>query len=354
MWNEPIHVLGAGSIGLLWTASIRSRFPKYPITLLLRDHEKNRERVGSSAILKLSWNNRQLDHQQEKISLPVQFIHDSKHEKEAISTLIVATKAHQAKQAVESVLDRLLLPKKDDDDAETDHSGMAFSASSSPTQIIVLCNGALSVREELTKILPTDNEKRKISLAVATTTHGAFHVNPYQLFHAGVGTTFLEEQNSMTMMDLWNQAGLKCSSLSLKTMESILWNKLAANCVINPLTAIYKCTNGELLMEPSFPELQEEILKEVSCVAKGVSEDENSVPTIEEMQRFVSQTIKDTSNNRSSMYQDIHVGNQKTEIEHLNGYVVRKGRELGTDCPSNEDLCMRIAELSAQTSRKNR
>ena len=416
MLNEPIHVLGAGSIGLLWTASIRSKFPTYPITLLLRDHDRNRNRVAKAATatacgsssgtgaresvhdsrdrdhrIDLSWNNRHLapakydskeqtaattPTPQQMLSLPVQFINESKHEQERIKTLIVVTKAHQAKQAVESVLDRLLLP------AVTD--GNSDSTSSSPTQIILLCNGALSVRDELSKILSPQTPSttnNPISLALATTTHGAYLSEPHRLVHAGVGMTFLEQQqqqqqqpmdndnnnnNNDDMVDLWNQAGLNCTSLPSQQMDSMLWNKLAANCVINPLTSIFRCTNGELLLEPSFPELKEDILKEVAGVAVGMAETTSAiggddaknssvVPTIDEMRNFVAQTIRDTHNNRSSMYQDIIMGHQlQTEIGHLNGYVVRKGKEMGKDCPANEEMCSRIAELSIQNSNRNR
>lgn len=380
-------MLGAGAIGLLWTASIRSKFPTYPITLLLRDHDRNRKRVenlpsdGSENSnekknghrLSISWNNRHLvpaKHPSEQlastpiaqqVSLPVQFIDDPKHGKERIKTLVVATKAHQAKQAVESVMDRLVLC--DGHDNGTDNN----RASSS--QIIVLCNGALSVREELSEILPqTQGSEKSISLALATTTHGAYLSEPDKLVHAGLGMTFLDQTQQPKgggLVDLWNQAGLKCASVPSEQMNSLLWSKLAANCVINPLTSIFRCTNGELLLEPTFPALKEEILAEVARVALGKAEQDlaeqsqnnkskediemSGVPTIDEMRDFVSQTIRDTVHNKSSMYQDIINGQRrKTEIGQLNGYVVRKGRELGYDCPANDDLCSRIAELTAR------
>lgn len=358
MQNKPIHVLGAGSIGILWTASIRSKFPNYPISLLLRDHETNRQKVQQSNCktnhhLQVSWNNRKLgEHSSQTLQLPVQFIRDSKHQQESIQTLIVATKAHQAKQAVESVLDRLLLLQQEED---TNESNQTKSKALSSTQIILLCNGALSVREELSKLLPTEQ------LSLATTTHGAYLETPHQLAHAGVGTTFLENNSETMLVDLWNEAGLECSAMPSPQMESILWNKLAANCVINPLTSIYKCTNGELLMEPSFFELQERILKEIWNVAREVSKQQQTtttttttlVPTMDEMRDFVRQTIHATIHNKSSMYQDVHMHHQTTEINHLNGYVVRKGKQLGTECPANEDLCGRIAELTAQTARQS-
>jgi 2-dehydropantoate 2-reductase len=366
---------------------------------LLRDHDRNRKRVvaasGSSAAaggndsqdahyrLDLSWNNRQLaaaannsseeaatatskptQEQQQSISLPVQFINDSQQEKERIQTLIVATKAHQAKEAVESVLDRLLPPAMTDDMEPA--NGDENSASSS-TQIIVLCNGALSVRDELSKLLSqtsSNTDSNPVSLALATTTHGAYLSEPSKLVHAGVGTTFLEEKEEQRpmdgMVDLWNRAGLNCTSLSSQQMNSMLWNKLAANCVINPLTSLFQCTNGELLEEPAFPIWKEDILNEVAAVATGVAglegaknpnDASNGIPTVEEMRDFVDQTIRDTHNNKSSMYQDIIAGmSEQTEIEHLNGYVVRKGNEMGKDCRVNEELCSRISELSYRAS----
>ena len=418
MFHESIHVLGAGSIGILWAASIRSKFPAYPITLLLRDHDKNRKRVEAAGAaitsrnnsssegndcrqfeLGITWNNRQaLPEQNQRIFLPVQFIGDDseqlrhnrqqhEYEQEQIQTLIVATKAHQAKQAVESVLDRLVLPTKNcDGDGQCASSSDNSLPSFSSTRIILLCNGALSVREELSKILPLNpangDNSNTISLTLATTTHGAYVSGPNELVHAGAGTTFLEEPSSLSsspslehnsIVQVWNQAGLNCTSLSSREMNSMLWKKLAANCVINPLTSIFRCTNGELLMEPSFPQLREEILMEVAHVAAVAIETENrqrqeqepslsveatsnnnynsssGIPSIDEMLKFVTQTILATRDNKSSMYQDILKGqqHQRTEIDHLNGYVVRKGKEMSFDCPANIDLCSRIAELTA-------
>ena len=368
MWNEPIHVVGSGSIGLLWTASIRSRYPKFPITLLLRDSDRNRKRVasalkigrlGSNNSLDISWNhNREFPKQKQRISLPVQFIRDARHNQDSIQTLVVATKAHQARNAVESILDRLLLPATNDDPNQD------FALSPSTKQIIILCNGALSVREELNKLLVAhasvlSTTGSRVSVALATTTHGAYRSEPDTLVHAGYGTSFLESQlgaessQTNSMVELWNRAGLNCTPLTSQQMNAMLWNKLAANCVINPLTSLFRCKNGELLQEPSFSNLKEQVLIEVASVAQTVARIDSSatVPTLEEMRAFVDQTIHDTQDNKSSMYQDVVEGNAtQTEIEHLNGYVVRKGTELGVDCPESERLCSEIVALTTQNA----
>jgi 2-dehydropantoate 2-reductase len=254
------------------------------------------------------------------VVVPVQGVSDLQG---PIDTLLVTTKSYQAKDAVQSVLN---------------HSNIV------PSRVILLCNGALSVRDELLAILKED-----IPLILATTTHGAYHETgedatvPGFLVHAGMGQTFLQEE-ATDLMNSWNKAGLKCSTLSLSEMEHLLWKKLAANCVINPLTALFRCKNGELLMEPAFYELQQQLLREVSLVAKASIELGSDALNEEILRQFVQDVIHDTGENRSSMLQDVMLG-KKTEIDHLNNYIVRKGRALGIECPTNEDLVSRILEL---------
>jgi 2-dehydropantoate 2-reductase len=142
------------------------------------------------------------------------------------------------------------------------------------------------------------------------------------------------------LADLWDSVGLNCQTISSTDMNQLLWKKLAANCVINPLTALYQCTNGELFLEPSFPELQHELLQEVAQVAQA----DNQEVSEDSLRQFVTQVIGDTRENKSSMYQDT-LKKQRTEVDHLNGYVVQKGRSFGIECPANEDICQRIVEL---------
>lgn len=298
-FREPIHILGAGSIGLCWAALIRSSLPSYPVTLLVRDGRDTKRNVSLKRL-----------HPQpsiEELTLPMQSIQGSHG---IIQNLIVTTKAYQVTEAVESVLPRL---------------------DKASSKIIVLCNGALSVKDELAKF--------DIPLVLATTTHGAYtENNKQQVVHAGIGKTYVEEH--IGLGNLWDSVGLHCESVSSKDMNKILWLKLAANCVINPLTALYQCTNGDLLLEPSFPQLLHEIVGEIAVVA------DNSL-TGEELTSFVYQVIRDTQDNKSSMYQDIVIKNQKSEIGHLNGYIVKKGRAAGIDCSTNEDICQRIRGMQS-------
>jgi 2-dehydropantoate 2-reductase len=545
LFQEPIHIIGAGSIGLLWGTSIRSKFPTYPLTVLLRDKHKGSTTTSTpppttasaAAAAAIRWVQQQpqqhspnemgvMLHRQYQdvmlrgastlslpsqqppsssslssrmdsttstiVSIPFDCInHDqqqpvkvdekiantiptsllslsSSSSSQRIQNLIVTTKSYQALDAVKSVLPRLMMmaptstsiPMIDNSDNGQDGGSTSTSSdnnnnsypidSYSSSKVIVLCNGALSVRDELQKVLhdastryteqlSQQQQQQYIipycSLVLATTTHGAYREDTYivaedyglattstttttttdpivqqRVIHAGYGTTFIEESSSSSsstttptryggdtnsnnsnvgdgerhygrmMAGLWNEGGLNCIVLPSNEMELLLWKKLAANCVINPLSAIYHCTNGELLLEPTFPELQNDIITEVAAVMtrtmeqqqphqdienfsnnsdRGLLSSQSSllspssqeITTTKLLREFVMQVIQDTKDNKSSMYQDITKG-QKTEIHHLNGYIVRKGRELGLECPANEYLCDRIRELEASNSQR--
>jgi 2-dehydropantoate 2-reductase len=316
--RPPIHILGAGSIGQLWAISIRSKLPSYPVTLMLRGSSPGEG--GSSFCQKFWWRQTAWEAPREA-TVPIQYVND---QKDPIHTLVVTTKSYQAKDAVESIL----------------------NTSNKPTRVIVLCNGALSVRDELLPILKND-----VPLILATTTHGAYREENISeqteaenscLVHAGIGTTFIQDE-AADLAVLWDDVGLSCSTLTSSAMDQLLWKKLAANCVINPLTAIFRCTNGDLLLEPSFYELQHNLLYEVAQVAQACTGNHDMLDETT-LRQFVGQVIHDTKNNKSSMLQDVLHGKQ-TEIEHLNSYIVRKGRALGIECPENEDMVSRILEI---------
>ena len=367
--KESIHILGAGSIGCLFASSIRSKFPNYPVTLLFR--EERRGRLGNSKSIDIQWkpHSSHAALGDTRIQVPVEFIQkdDESQQLPRIQNLVVTTKSYQALSAIQSVLSRL-------NSSASPASNHKIQDTHTIPRIILLCNGALAVKEEVQTYFDKQSEGGDSStshanmpqLVLATTTHGAYKQDASEtnqqyvsspslsFVHAGYGQTFIEDSAS-DVGNLWDDAGLNCSMLASEAMNALLWKKLAVNCVINPLTAIYRCTNGELLLEPSFPELQQDILQEVAQVAAAATDSACKLdstastmttpsPSVDELRAFVAQVIRDTHANKSSMCQDI-ANNQRTEIDHLNGYIVRKGRELKLECPTNEDICQRIQEL---------
>lgn len=287
-------------------------------------------------------------------SVPVEFIGDNYQGRGPIRNLVLATKSYQAVDAVESVIPRLW--KKNPTSSQ--------NASIDPLRIFILSNGALDVRDNLQRLLQShkDDNIPSPEWILCTTTHGVVKEETdlgvddddmehmIHLTHVGMGRTFLGGHPEMTR--LWDQSGLHATlmddSSSLPTtttktndaMEVLLWNKLAGNCFCNPLTALWEVTNGELMKRDRGPKIRRQVVSEVSKVAKALhptwSDSENNVSE-DALDAFVEQLIQENLHNRSSMYYDVKRG-RRTEIDSLNGFILRHGRNLGIDTPANEEL----------------
>jgi 2-dehydropantoate 2-reductase len=326
---EPMHVLGSGSIGLLFASYIRMGFPSFPLTMLLRPpHEPRLQSLDKSKRRQYMEVCIQRDGRPCMVHLPAEIIGSDLRRN--VRNLMLATKAPDAAKAVVSIVDRL------DENA----------------RIILLCNGALAVQEDVNDVLRDASMSGGVQIYLASTTHGAYRDSNdkdselYHVVHAGIGKTYIEEFSSMAR--LWDQAGLVAKSISKQEMNTLLWHKLAANCVINPLTALLHCENGQLLEKDLYQNMAEPILEELANVAQQSAErngqqlDELSIP---ELLSFVQDVIADTAHNKSSMLQDV-MRRRPTEIQYLNGYVVRKGVEYGLNVPANREICSRVKELT--------
>ncbi|MCX8963937.1 2-dehydropantoate 2-reductase [Erwinia psidii] len=113
-------------------------------------------------------------------------------------------------------------------------------------------------------------------------------------------------------------------------VASAAWQKLAVNCVINPLTVKYDCLNGELL------EHQQEVTLLCNEVAT-VMEREGQHTSRKALLAYVMDVIHTTAANTSSMLQDIRAG-RRTEIDYITGYVIRRARAQGLTTPENNRL----------------
>lgn len=122
-------------------------------------------------------------------------------------------------------------------------------------------------------------------------------------------------------------------------IRPIVWRKLAANCAINPLTAIFRVPNGVLIDHPEARCLLEAAAREVGDVATAAG-----VPLGEDAVEIALSVALQTAGNRSSMLQDVDRG-APTEIDALNGAVVRHGQALGVPTPVNEMLVAQVRAM---------
>ncbi|MCW2487501.1 2-dehydropantoate 2-reductase [Candidatus Symbiopectobacterium sp. NZEC127] len=108
------------------------------------------------------------------------------------------------------------------------------------------------------------------------------------------------------------------------------WRKLAANCVINPLTVLYNCKNGAL---SAYPEQIDLLCREIV----RVMEREGHPDSLEQVKLYVEQLIQNTAENTSSMLQDIRA-QRHTEIDYITGYLLQRARAHGLTLPENSRL----------------
>ncbi len=171
--------------------------------------------------------------------------------------------------------------------------------------------------------------------ALGVTTQGAALLGPGHIRFAGGGDTHLgyNEQtvsNVETLASLFNQAGILTNLTD--DLEATLWGKLVANTGINPLTALLRVPNGELLNRPDAETLMVAAAEETASVAaaQGVTIPFEAGERVREVARL-------TAENRSSMLQDVLRG-APTEIDAISGAVVRAGKRLGVATPVNDVL----------------
>lgn len=117
-------------------------------------------------------------------------------------------------------------------------------------------------------------------------------------------------------------------------IETFLWNKVAYNCALNPLSALLDVPYGALLDTEETMAMMREIVMELYAVgcATGVTLDPDTAEGY--LERLFGHLIPVTAEHYASMREDFQ-RKRRTEIDVLNGAIVRLGEEHGIACPTN-------------------
>lgn len=177
-------------------------------------------------------------------------------------------------------------------------------------------------------------DPKKVILGV--TGHGATLLRPGHVRHAGWGKTLIGEidhqitERALQIAKIFCEAEIE-TEVS-KNIHGEIWGKLLINVGINALTALTGFKNGQLLDYPETVRLMERLVLEAVEVAerKGIRIDENPIEKV----RKVAEATRE---NRSSMGQDFDY-RRRTEIDAINGAIVREAQNLGIPVPSNQTV----------------
>lgn len=166
-----------------------------------------------------------------------------------------------------------------------------------------------------------------------TATYGAVLREPGRVECTGTGTVALgvlgggRSDHAERAGRAFERAGLDCTVAD--DMPRRLWEKLAVNAAINPMTALTGVKNGAILNESPWP-IAREAARETAAVAREAGVDLTDEAAVDALRRVVRATAANTS----SMARDLERG-RRTEIDAINGYVV--DRAAGT-VPVNATL----------------
>ncbi|HEY5797341.1 MAG TPA: 2-dehydropantoate 2-reductase [Bosea sp. (in: a-proteobacteria)] len=148
--------------------------------------------------------------------------------------------------------------------------------------------------------------------------------------------------SSVQIAEVFGQAGIPTEISG--NVVGALWSKLIVNCAYNALSAIPQLPYGRMIAVEGIRACMKEIVAECLAVARqsGIQVDDDILDKV----LALAAAMPDQS---SSTAQDLARG-KATEIDHLNGYVVRTGAKLGIATPANR-LLTAIVKLMEESSR---
>lgn len=213
----------------------------------------------------------------------------------------------------------------------------AISLVGDGTAVLTLQNGLGNI-EKIEEVVG----KGKVMGGV--TSHGSTLLGPGRIRHAGEGDTYIGEldgrisERLQRIVEAFNKAGIR-SEVS-DDILSLIWGKLLVNVGINALTAITGLRNGQLIEYSGTEEILELAVKEALDVASARDiriQYQDPIGHVKDVCRLTAQ-------NKASMLQDM-LNKRKTEIDMINGAIVREGENAGIPTPVNKVLTNLISVM---------
>lgn len=394
------YVLGLGPIGCLLAHNLRSVLPRtHPVTLIQKTAKQ--AWMPQNAAAKITVENQGIQQSTGGFDIEVFDKHsgsgggvrfnptlsreesagftpsDGDLRTEPIEALFITTKAHSTAPALSHLAPRL----------------------TSRSTIVLLQNG-MGLYEDLVQRIFRNPESRP-HFILASNTHGAWLKSAFHVVHAGIGDiTFgivpdsrkrdfeiamADEskplyERSLALNDITNPDdssfdqyrslrhtvavlrsldALGCKWSPIADVQLAMRKKLVVNAIVNPLTAILGCRNGGLFKDESSQNMMRSVCEEAAAAFRAQIEadtqswldslapsvDQSQVPVgripkelgADALEREVLRVTQVTRGNMSSMLSDVRKSNP-TEIDFLNGYLVRLGEQYNIPMPVNKAL----------------
>lgn len=182
-------------------------------------------------------------------------------------------------------------------------------------------------------------------VALGVTTTGATLLGPGLARAGGEGVISMEAHPRLGPLE----AALRGAGFIVQVVsdaDALVWGKLVINAAINPLTALLRVPNGELLHRPAAHLLMRVLAQEAAAVAtaQGIR-----LP-FDDAVRAAEDVARKTASNHSSMFQDMRRG-APTEIDAICGAITQTGEKLGISTPVNR-VCWQLTRASIPAAQR--
>lgn len=208
---------------------------------------------------------------------------------------------------------------------DTEATGQQMRPHLKPGALVLCLQNGVDNAERLRNVLP-DHSVAAAVVYVATEMAGPGHLR-----HHGRGELVIEPSpGSQALAQALIAAGVPTDISD--NVRGALWVKLILNCAYNALCALGKLPYGPLVERPGVRAVMADVVAECRAVAAA-----DGVTLPGDVDLAVRRIAETMPTQHSSTAQDLMRG-KPTEIDHLNGYVVRRGEALGVPTPANRVL----------------
>ena len=205
----------------------------------------------------------------------------------------------------------------------------------SPGALVLTLQNGVDNDERVRPVLPS-NEVAAAVVYVATEMAGPGHVKHHGRGELVIAPSRMSEQVARHL------AAAGVPTQISDNVRGSLWAKLILNCAYNALSAVTQLPYGVLVKGEGVAEVIRDVVAECLAVAKaeGVVVPGDTDAAV----RGIAQTMP---SQYSSTAQDLARG-KLSEIDHLNGLVVRRGQALGVPTPANRVLFVMVKLLEGK------
>ena len=160
---------------------------------------------------------------------------------------------------------------------------------------------------------------------------------PGHVKHLARGDVIVGPPSEQTkyVADIFNRAGIHCQISN--NIEGELWAKLLCNCALNAISALGQARYGQIAESSDARQVMQNVVEEVLAVARAAKVILPNIANTKAGMAAAMEIATQMAGALSSTAQDINRG-RPTEIDSLNGYVSRRGAELGVSVPVNHAL----------------